>query len=279
MTITAPLTVTYRPMTTDEHAPAWAREDSRLADCLVTLRNQINDHWPKRDHGSDGTIGDAAHLAEGTGSDHCPWLDNTVRAIDVDVDGINAAWLAESLRKTGAAGDHRLTGGGYVIYNHKITTSDFSAWADYHGGDPHTSHVHVSVTRNPKGFEDASPWAFLDHTPAPIPQPRHPGPVRPTGHDATGHGVSFRAHLGDQGPRVEELQHELNDFAPAYSHLVEDGIYGPATSDVVEEFSHREAVDPATPPPRADIEGLLHSDGDDVGPRTAAGFLRDGLQL
>lgn len=116
----------------------------------------------------------------------------------------------------------------------------------------------------------AAKLAHGDHSPAPAPA---------TGHDATGHGAGFRAHLGDQGPRVEQLQHELNHFAPAYSHLDEDGIYGQETADVIEEFSHREAVDPATPPPRADVEGLLHSDGDDVGPRTAAAFIRDGLRL
>ena len=272
------MTIRYAAMTSDLHAPAWAREESVLAPALETLRTQINAHWPTRDHSSDGTIGDAAHLAEGDRSDHNPWLDDMVRALDVDVDGIDAQWLAESLRRTGAAGDHRLTGGGYVIFNHKITTPDFSAWVAYTGGDPHTTHVHVSVTRM-GGFRDAGPWAFLDGAPAPTPQPPHPGPVRPTGHDATGHGDGFRAHLGDQGPHVEQMQHELNTEFPAYSHLAEDGIYGPETSDVVEEFSHREAVDPATPPPRADVDGLLHSDGDDVGPRTAAGFLRDGLHL
>lgn len=169
----------YAPMTSDKHAPEWAREPSTLAPCLDTLRRQINTHWPKRDHGSDGTIGDARHLAEGEGSDHCPWLDNTVRAIDVDVDGIDAAWLAESLRRSGAAGDHRLTGGGYVIFDGKITTPDFGAWVDYHGEDDHTTHIHVSASRNPAGFRDASAWAILDGTPAPARQPRHPGPVRP----------------------------------------------------------------------------------------------------
>jgi len=273
------VTTTYAPMTEEPSAPAWARADSVLAPALETLRAQINAHWPKRDHGSDGTIGDAAHLAEGNGSDHCPWLDGTVRALDVDVDGIDAHWLAESLRRTGAAGDHRLTGGGYVIFDGQITTPDFSGWVKYTGGDPHTSHVHVSATRNPAGFRDASGWAFLDGKPMPVPQPRHPGPVRPTGHDATGHGAGFRAHLGDQGPRVEQLQHELNEFAPAYSHLVEDGIYGEETAAVLEQFDHREAVDPATPAPRADVDGLLHSDGEDVGPRTAAAVLRDGIRL
>lgn len=106
-----------------------------------------------------------------------------------------------------------------------------------------------------------------------------PAPHHWVGHDATGHGEGFRAHLGDQGPAVLEMQQQINRFAPSYSHLVEDGIYGPETSDVIEEFSHREAVDPATPPPSADVEGLLHSDGDDVGPRTARAFVRDGLHL
>jgi hypothetical protein len=185
-------------MTHDAHAPAWARADSTLAPALEKLRAQINAHWPKRDHGSDGTIGDAAHLAEGDDSDHCPWLDHTVRAIDVDVDGIDAAWLAESLRRSGHAGDHRLTGGGYVIYAGKITTPDFSAWVHYAGADPHTSHVHVSATRNPSGFRDTSPWAFLDGTPAPTRQPRHPGPVKPVRPIADGEQVpAVGPHAGN----------------------------------------------------------------------------------
>lgn len=111
------------------------------------------------------------------------------------------------------------------------------------------------------------------------PAPAQPLNPHPTGHDATGHGDGFRARLGDQGPRVQVMQHELNTEFPAYSHLAEDGIYGEQTAGVVEEFSHREATDPTTPPPAADVDGLLHSDGDDVGPRTARAFLRDGLTL
>jgi D-alanyl-D-alanine carboxypeptidase len=105
------------------------------------------------------------------------------------------------------------------------------------------------------------------------------GQKAPAHHDATGHGAGFRAHLGDAGPEVKAMQHALNEEFPAYSHLAEDGVYGTATAEVVEEFSHREATDPHTPPPAGDVDGLLHSDGEDVGPRTALAFLRDDIRL
>lgn len=144
------------------------------------------------------------------------------------------------------------------------------AWGGDFTGTDDEMHFEIQGT----AAEVAAVAAKLAHTHAPAPVNPHP-----TGHDATGHGAGFRAHLGDQGPEVGAMQHALNEEFPAYSHLVEDGIYGQHTADVVEEFSHREATDPATPPPRADVDGLLHSDGDDVGPRTAAAFLRDGIRL
>lgn len=294
------MTITYAPMTTDPHAPAWARKDSVLAPALETLRAQINAHWPKRDHGSDGTIGDAAHLAEGSGSDHCPWLDDTVRALDVDVDGIDAAWLAESLRRTGAAGDHRLTGGGYVIYDHRITTPDWTAWVEYTGGDPHTSHVHVSVTRQPAGFRDGSHWAFLDGTPAPAPQPPHPGPVRPhqgnearhapaplgaphdpqpgppPGHDAAGHTLAFRAAWGDDGPNIGHLKRELNRVFPDYSELTGD-VYDGDLAAVIEDFAKRASNDPELP---AELRRqLATADGYNVGDDLAEALHHYGLKL
>jgi len=36
----------------------------------------------------------------------------------------------------------------YVIYNHKIWSSYSPGWRDYSGYDPHTSHVHVSLSWN-----------------------------------------------------------------------------------------------------------------------------------
>lgn len=82
-------------------------------------------------------------------------------------------------------------------------------------------------------------------------------------HDATGRGESFRADLGDTGPEVRELQHDLNRYAPAYSHLTEDGVYGEQTAAVVEEFAHRSHIPDA--------------DGRNVGPRIAHALTSDGL--
>lgn len=253
-----------------------------LAGSLQALLNAVNAHWPGRDKRSDGGIGDPRHQAEGSASDHNPWLNNTVRAYDFTVTqlgagihGIDGPWFAEQLRLMGQAGDPRLVGGGYVIFNRQITAPDFSHWTPYTAGDPHTTHVHVSVSRNQAGYEYSGPWAFLAAAPLPA-QPPHPA-VHWTGEDATGQGESLRADLGDQGPKIKKLQHALNEFAPAYSHLKEDGDYGYETAGVVAEFAHREAVDPATPPPPADVDGLKTADGLNVGPRIARAFVRDGL--
>lgn len=135
----------------------------RLAAAVAALRSDVNARWPGRDKASDGTIGDAAHATRA--SDHNPWINvagvGVVRALDIDVDGIDAGWYAEQLRKMGQAGDHRLTDGGYVIFNRSITSADFSRWVTYTGTNPHTSHVHVSVSRLRAGFDDESRWLFL----------------------------------------------------------------------------------------------------------------------
>ncbi|MGH3994992.1 MAG: hypothetical protein ACRDSN_21320 [Pseudonocardiaceae bacterium] len=129
------------------------------SDALVA---EVNTRWPRRDRGSDGTIGDAAHASRS--SDHNPWVvvggTGVVRARDIDVGGIDAGWLAEHLRRLGAAGDRRLTGGGYVILNRRITTPDFSGWRAYTGTNPHTSHMHVSFSRHAAGFDSRAGWGI-----------------------------------------------------------------------------------------------------------------------
>ena len=57
---------------------------ARLCKGGVTLRDQIDRRWPKRDKASDGWIGDAAHLARGSASDHTPNKAGVVHAIDID---------------------------------------------------------------------------------------------------------------------------------------------------------------------------------------------------
>jgi hypothetical protein len=324
-------------MSAPAHPAAAAATAWHLAGSLVSLKAAVDAHWPGRDKRSDGGIGDAAHQAAGSASDHNPWLNNCVRGYDFtvtrgDVHGVDGAWLAEQLRLIGLAGDHRLAGGpttddnGYVIFNGHITSPDFSRWVHYSGPDPHVSHVHLSVTRDPGGYEDAGPWTFLAGAPVqltaaapavpaprPAPQPapapapqlapvppapagqqvpvvgphagnhaaQAPAPVAdldgpepsgypPLGADAIGSGRGFRAQFGNEGPTVRKLQAELNRDLAAYAQLDEDGVYGPETAGVLQDFARRVAADPHCPDEHR--HALAASHGDNVGPHLAAVF-------
>lgn len=120
----------------------------------VTLRNQINRKWPKRDKRSDGWIGDASHQA--VASDHNPdWsAGGVVRAIDIDADLIPKAGnhkaaetLAEELRVL--ARDHERTRISYVIFQKRIASErENFAWRSYTGLNAHDHHIHVSFKPN-----------------------------------------------------------------------------------------------------------------------------------
>lgn len=196
-----------------------------------TLRAAVDAKWPKRDRASDGTIGDAAHATRS--SDHNPWVVlngvGIVRARDIDRDGISAAWLAEKLRKLGAAGDPRLAGGGYVIYNRRITSADFKTWRVYTGSNPHTSHVHVSFSLNRAGYDSAAAWKFLTGAVKPT-QPK-PKP-KPSGR------ATIRR--GSTGQPVRDLQTRLRTRYPAYAKgVATDGEFGAKTEAAVREFQRR----------------------------------------
>lgn len=192
----------------------------------LALVAEVNERWPCRDKASDGTIGDTAHSANWTSSDHNPWVvvDGTgiVRARDVDTDGIDAPWLAEYLRKRGAAGDPRLRGGGYVIYNRKITgAADFTAWRAYTGTDPHTGHIHVSFSRDAAGYDSTAAWGIY--------------PAQATA-----------LRLGDSGDEVKRLQNVLKAWYPAvepYKSLVADGQFGAKTEAAVRAFQGRAGLE------------------------------------
>lgn len=199
----------------------------RKANALVKKVDAVNRRWPRRDKTSDGTIGDAAHATRN--SDHNPWIKvggvGVVRADDIDVDGIDAAWYAEKLRQMGAAGDPRLAGGGYVIYNRRITSPDFRSWKKYTGSNPHDKHVHTSYSRNAAGFDSTAPWDFGTAL--------KPAPAAPA---TSGSGV---LRIGSSGAEVARFQTFLNRCFPAYSRLRVDGIYGSGTAAVVKEFQKR----------------------------------------
>lgn len=182
-----------------------------LAPALVDLRAEVDRRWPHRDKRSDGWLGDARHRR--TPSDHNPNGFGVVRAIDLDVDGILAAQLAEHVRKRGAAGDRRLRG-GYVIYNRRIAgTHTRWAWHAYNGSNPHTTHLHVSAADAPADYNTRGGWGVTSIG-APAPRDRI-------------------LREGMSGQDVRNVQDALRR---AGYRIAVDGSFGPATERAVVAF-------------------------------------------
>lgn len=128
---------------------------------------------------------------------------------------------------------------------------------------PDTDGMHFELSEGVT-FRQVTQLAATLHTPAPAPPTPRPAPAphRPRP-DLTGAGTALRGAEGNTGPRVAELQAWLNRYAPAYSRLEVDGVWGPATSRVVAEFGHR--------------SGITSADGRNIGPRLAAALYRAGF--
>lgn len=122
---------------------------------LQNLRSQVNDRWRQRDHESDGTIGDTAHMAETSGHNpddtagsRAAWNGDgdatpEVRAWDMDSDlgepGTTAQMVVDHIRALpGISSVLR-----YMIFNRKIyhERANFGP-AAYDGPSAHTEHIH-----------------------------------------------------------------------------------------------------------------------------------------
>lgn len=146
--------------------------DWRTAKSLLTLRDQVDAKYPKRDKSSDGTIGDDRHAA--TTSDHNPDPRGVVHAMDFTHDpahGFDSYKFADILRQNK---DPRIR---YVISNRRIMGDEGYAqrngvepwtWGSYTGSNPHDQHVHISVNYNDLA-DDTQAWIISDG-----------GPVKPT---------------------------------------------------------------------------------------------------
>ncbi|MEU8263239.1 peptidoglycan-binding protein [Micromonospora sp. NPDC048999] len=186
---------------------------AHLAPTLRVLREEINARWPHRDRTSDGWIGDAAHQARGSRSDHNPDSDDgSVNAIDVDVDGIDPLLVVRECITHPSC--------EYVIYNRVIwsRTRGFAA-ARYTGDNPHDKHLHVSVSHQ-RALEDSQrPWGIA---------------------------TASETRLGDrilrngsQGSDVRELQTLVNRLGAA---LAVDGAFGPRTTAWVRAFQQAQKL-------------------------------------
>lgn len=127
----------------------------RLAASLETLRGSVIERWPGT---TVGAIGNAAHCP-GT-SDHCPNAQGVVRAIDV-MNPAAADVLWDDLQKRR---DQRFK---YGIHDAQIVSSLVSPWQvrRYTGPNPHTHHLHISVSNRAVLYDDPSPWNLEDDMP------------------------------------------------------------------------------------------------------------------
>lgn len=136
----------------------------RLAGSLVTLRTQINATWPDRSKVSDGTIASRQHSIQNPTSDHEPNAQGVVTAFDCTHDPTSADMrlVAEALRQSQ---DRRIK---YVIWDRRIFSSYSNSarnaweWGDYSGSNPHTSHMHVSVSADPSLYDRTDAWTIGD---------------------------------------------------------------------------------------------------------------------
>lgn len=137
----------------------------RVAECLLVLRQQVDDLAPSRSKAKDGTVGDQAH--QGRESDHNPHVKDdgvgVVTALDITHDpgrACDVGRIAEALRsKT----DQRIK---YVIWNRQLFSSyDYEGiaawtWRAYGGYDPHDGHVHISVVAAKELYDSDASWAL-----------------------------------------------------------------------------------------------------------------------
>ena len=212
----------------------------RTAHALDTLRVEINLRWPGRSKVSDGTIGDAAHAART--SDHNPWLTvdgiGVVRAFDCTAAGIDANGYAEHLRQLGKAGDPRLTGGGYVIWNKRIASErDDWAWRPYTGSNGHTHHIHLSLSRRRAGFDSRASWGIngigRPKPPPPNVDPNKGRTWRQFAKNATDASIYNKPKMPGRDNEVSELQMLLVKLGHLRNQTDVDGVYGPRTVSAV----------------------------------------------
>src|SRR4051812_1140490 len=135
----------------------------RVAKSLDILLSQLNARYPNRSKASDGSIGDANHLAEGWDqSDHNPWYPKPaggiVTARDYTHDPAHGVDIARFSDELAASRDSRIK---YIIARGKILDSRLQfnpwKWVDYHGSNPHDHHLHLSVMDNSL-CDSTRPW-------------------------------------------------------------------------------------------------------------------------
>jgi hypothetical protein len=140
---------------------------ARLVAGGVTLRNQVNKRWPKRDKRSDGWIGDKAHA--GRQSDHNPDARGLVHALDIDADldpkdPDAAQRLANQIVAYAASGIPGANRIKYVVFNNFLASGTYanSMWTWRKGNYGHEHHIHVSFSNKGENNAQTYPLPILN---------------------------------------------------------------------------------------------------------------------
>jgi hypothetical protein len=131
--------------------------DPRIANSLAVLRAQVDRAYPNRHRDDDGWIASPQHHLQNPNSDHEPNGAGVVTALDLTHDpanGFDSYAFADMLK---ANRDHRVK---YLISDRRISNPSIEdwAWRHYGGSDPHTGHIHISVSANPSLYDDPGTW-------------------------------------------------------------------------------------------------------------------------
>lgn len=210
-----------------------------LAPALVTLRDEVNAAFPKRDKTKDGWIGDPAHATRKSDHNPCRYCTgrskDIVRALDIDItpDGDGKRDLAAEVLRA-AIGDPRVW---YVIHKGKIYSRTHGWRARVYAGDPHDGHVHISLNGanglSDAGNFDTAPWGIKKGSKAPAKDGRPPIVSLAAVKDAARHPQQVAARPA----HVKRVQRALN--ARLGTRLIIDGVYGPSTRDAVRRYQRR----------------------------------------
>jgi hypothetical protein len=154
----------------------------RLAPAILTLFQQIQQAFPGNEwqHSRQtGTLGNEEHKKLGSASDHNPWLNHTVRALDVAtnasgvprIDDVSDSPDCEAIfamvNRMYGAKDPRVFPDGYAIFQERITDPSNPGAFRATGPkiDAHEFHVHISVSQNPDGYNSTDPWPIGEDMP------------------------------------------------------------------------------------------------------------------
>jgi hypothetical protein len=146
----------------------------KLAAAAVTLRDQVNKRYPKRDKASDGTKGDDRHARRR--SDHNPDKTGYVMALDIDEDfgapGTSRVFADQLVDYMRTSGDRRIKN---IVYEGRVASGTYP---DVKGRRPtwwvwrsapslgHHHHIHISFAE--PGKRDGRPFPLPSLEGAPL---------------------------------------------------------------------------------------------------------------